>query len=251
MQKKQLAIITGGTSGIGLTTAETLAPDYSLALIYRRDHDRAKRAAEQLKQKFPNTRFEVIACEVKDRDSARSVYKQVTERFEDTPDILINSAGDSRPSLFMMAQEEMIRETFDSHFFGPVALIRECLDAMYRKRYGRIVNMSSVATYSFIRGHSVYASAKSAIERFTESLALEVGPRGISVCALKPGLTDTPMVDRPTRENLIDPKCLATLIKFLISDFGLDMNGAVIPVKGLIYPGLDQTLSNRLKFNEK
>lgn len=188
---KKLALITGGTSGIGLGIAKSFQEKYDLALSYANNHDRAKQAKESFKDK--SIRVESFSRPLNSYESAKTLIEEVEKVFSKKPDILINSAGSIRDGIFMRNPWEVHQKIIEEHLISAMALSHICISDMYRNKWGRIVNISSISATFAKRGQANYAAVKSGIIGFTKTLALEVAHRGVTVNAIQPGLIDTPM----------------------------------------------------------
>lgn len=247
---RRLALITGGTSGIGFGIAQKLAKNFDLALIYGSDHDKAERAKTILEQEFSEiagVRVKVYAQNLLQVDEVPALVKKISEDFGAAPVVLVNSAGRLRDGLFqtskMADHEEHIRE----HLIAPMALCHAVLRGMSVAKFGRIINLSSISADYAKRGQTNYAAAKGAIESLTKTLALEVAHRGVTVNAIAPGLIETPMTQQlvekiqASDENLRSripagrlgtPGDVGALAAFLCSDEASYITGTTITIDG-------------------
>ncbi|HLE10000.1 MAG TPA: SDR family NAD(P)-dependent oxidoreductase [Bacteriovoracaceae bacterium] len=243
---KKLALITGGTSGLGYACATKLAQHYDLALAYGSNEEKAILAKSQIQANFPECRVELFKGELNGHKTAQELYSRVGEQFTNSPAILINSAGRLRDGLFLnmdfSVQEEMVQE----HLLTTMALSYLCLKNMYKEKFGRIINFSSVSANYFKKGQVGYACVKSGIEGFTKCLAMEVAHRGITINALAPGLIETPMtqkmVDELREEKSLRkkipigragrPEEVGELALFLCSENASYITGSVITIDG-------------------
>ncbi len=193
---RPLALITGGTSGIGFGIACSLAPKYHLALSFAQNEIKAQKALHLLRDQFPQTRVEIYQKTLFNRKDCEELVKTVKESFSDAPSVLVHSAGRIRDNLFLNSNFQDHVDIINEHVVTGMALAHICLKDMYRQRFGRIVYMSSISSKFAKRGQSSYAAAKGALEAFTKTLALEVAHRGITVNAIAPGLIETPMTEK-------------------------------------------------------
>ena len=169
----KVAIVTGGSSGIGRETA--LALQRAGCRVY--EFSRRKRIAEDILH---------VGCDVTDEEQVRMAIRQVLDA-EARIDILINCAGFGiSGAVEYTATEDAIRQ-MDVNFFGIVRVNRAVLPVMHAQGRGRIVNISSVAAPAAIPFQAYYSASKAAINAYTQALANEVKPYGISVCAIMPG----------------------------------------------------------------
>ncbi len=232
---KPLAIICGGTSGLGLAVAKSLLCGYDLALIYRSNHSRAKDVLQSLSVS-PEVDVRVYCKNVVDSISADEVYAQIKNDFKRVPKVLINSAGYTQPGLFLTSEFSEFKESFDNHVFGVFGMVRAVAADMYAQKYGRIVNISSIASFSNQKGLSAYAAAKSALESFSQSIATELFHRNITVNVVQPGIIKN---TKSVGAGEVPEKEVASLISFLI---GPDAS-AITGVKYLIDAGRGRWLS--------
>lgn len=244
--EKRLALITGGTSGIGLAAARALAGTCDLALAYAGNHEKAEEALALLRNH--NVRTEIFCRNLDNYESAKELYGSVVSRFGIHPEILVNSAGRIKDGMFFQTDFSLHEKLLHEHLLVTMALCHLALKSMYGKRFGRIVNLSSISGFYAKRGQVNYAAAKAGIIGFTRTLALEVAHRGITVNAVAPGLIRTPMTSgivsylenassREISKNIPagfigEPEDVGPLVAFLCSDAARYITGAVIPVDG-------------------
>jgi 3-oxoacyl-[acyl-carrier protein] reductase len=244
---RPLALITGGTSGIGFGIAKSLAPDYDLALSFAGNEEKAIHSQHELKSLFPDLRVEIFQKPLAHYRDASELYLQIKERFGIAPLVLVNSAGKLRDQLFLGSQFQDHEDHINEHLLIPMALSHLALKSMSAVKFGRIINMSSISAHFAKRGQTNYAAAKAGLEGFTKTLALEVAHRGITVNAVAPGLIETPMtknfVDKLEAEGssirsripvgrVGKPEEVGNLVKFLCSKEASYITGTVITIDG-------------------
>lgn len=245
---RRLALITGGTSGIGLATAKRLASDYDLALNYRGDHERAEKARAILKETNPEARVELIQAEVMNEGGASELYSRAAEVFDRTPSVLVCAAGRLRDGLLMQSDFADVRAIIDEHLVVPMALAKYAVKSMYKDRFGRIIFLSSISARYVKRGQCAYTTAKAGLEGFLKTLALEVAHRGCTVNAVAPGLIATPMTEsfiehfkdrqgedfaeRIPAGRVGSPEEVANAIGYLCSEAASYITGTVITIDG-------------------
>lgn len=183
------ALITGGTSGIGLATAKKLAQLGIHALIVGRNSERGKKAVEEIR--VAGGRADFISSDLQDAASVRDVAKRAVELGNGHVDILINNAG-----IFPFGPtHEMTEEQFDNVFSvnvkAPFFLVAELAPPMTKRGKGAIVNVSTMVADYGMTGMSLYGSSKAAINLLTKAWAAEYGPKGVRVNAVSPGPTRT------------------------------------------------------------
>lgn len=191
---RPLALITGGTSGIGFGAAKKLAATCDLALAYANNHEKAQVSARELQG--TSARVEIFSQNLAKPQDAEALLKLVEEKFGKSPDILVNSAGRIRDGIFMQTEFSQHQEMITEHLVMTMALCHGAIKSMYRNKFGRIVNLSSISASFYKRGQTNYAAAKAGIEAFSKTLALEVAHRGVTVNCVAPGLIATPMTEK-------------------------------------------------------
>ncbi len=188
------AIISGGSSGIGLAAARALARrGVSISLIAR-DRARLKTASEDVQRHASGGAS--VRTFVADVSSAKDCNKAVAAAVKEqgAPDWVIASAGIVRPGRFMEQTAEDHRAQMDTNYFGAVNLVYATAPEMSRAGGGRLVLLSSGAAFMGLYGYSSYGPTKFAIRGLAESLKVELRPLGISVTLVCPGDTDTPQL---------------------------------------------------------
>ncbi|HEY1805871.1 MAG TPA: SDR family oxidoreductase [Terracidiphilus sp.] len=188
-----IALITGGTSGIGFATARKLAQLGIHVLVVGRNAERGKKAVDEIRAARGEADF--ISSDFRDAASAREVAKKAIELGNGHVDILINNAG-----IFPFGPtHEMTEEQFDRVFSvnvkAPYFLVAELAPLMAAKGKGAIVNVSTMVADYGAPGMSLYGSSKAAINLLTKTWAAEYGPKGVRVNAVSPGPTRTPGTD--------------------------------------------------------
>jgi len=236
----QVAIVTGGSRGIGRAIVQTLAAaGMNVVFTYREN----AAAAAEVVATGPKDR---IACEpVEARDSAActAFVERVIER-AGRIDLLVNNAGVIRDNPLAALEDRDIRDVLETNVTGAFNMTRAVAPYMVSQRRGKIVNVSSVAGEKGGRGQTNYAASKGAINAFTRALAVELAPRGITVNAVAPGVIETEM-SREVRERAPEavqsrillrrigrPEEVAQAVWFLGSRFADYITGEVLHVDG-------------------
>ncbi|QDV53478.1 3-oxoacyl-[acyl-carrier-protein] reductase [Gimesia fumaroli] len=187
----RVALVTGGSRGIGKAVVEALAREGAkVAFVYRSSAE----AAEQIVKELADQNCEALAiqADVANKAEADAVVEQVIEKWEKI-DILINNAGIIRDGLLATMSSEDWQAVIDTNLTSVFNFCQAVTRPMMSKRYGRIINMSSVAAHFGNSGQSNYAASKGGIIGFTRCLATEVAKRGITVNAVAPGFIETDM----------------------------------------------------------
>ncbi|MDI3316455.1 MAG: 3-oxoacyl-[acyl-carrier-protein] reductase [Bacillota bacterium] len=186
-----VALVTGASRGIGRAIALELARGGArVAIHYRSQAGRAQEVAAEVERL--GSEALVLAGDVADPATADRLVKAVLERWGRL-DILVNNAGVARDDLLLRLDEERWREVLETDLTAVYRLTRAALRPMLRQRYGRIVNIASVAGILGNAGQANYAAAKAGVIGFTRAVAREVGSRNITVNAVAPGYIETEM----------------------------------------------------------
>ena len=187
----KVAVVTGGSSGIGLATARELASLGSEVYLLARDEKRLKSVARKLPGKV-NT----FPCDVREAPSIFSARDHIIERSGHL-DILVNSAGIIHSQRFGSLSNDQIKEVIDVDLLGTIETCRSFLDDIHP--HGYIVNISSVAGFLGLTGYAPYSAAKFGIVGFSEALRMELHPKGIGVGVVFPPDTETPQLESERR----------------------------------------------------
>ena len=238
---ERAALVTGGSRGIGLATAFCLARLGARVAICSRDGTAVQQAARQVEQA---TGRDVVALtgDVAEPGVAEELVRQVVDRLGRL-DVLVNNAGIHRDTLLARMSDQDWAEVLRINLEGVFRMSRAALRPMLRQRYGRIVNVTSVAGLIGNPGQTNYAAAKAGIVGFTRSLAREVASRQITVNAIAPGFVATAMTQQmtPKEQALVgqipmgrlgQPEEVAWAIAFLASDEASYITGHVLVVDG-------------------
>jgi len=239
----KIAVVTGGSRGIGAAIATRLAADGASVAVNYASH---QAEANDVVQKIVQAGGKAIAiqADVSKTEDVRLLFKEVAERFEGL-DMLINNAGAThiRPMPIADATDETYDWTFAVNTKGTFLCLREAAKLM--RSGGRIVNLSSTGVFSAHPGYAIYSAAKSAVEVFTRVLCKELKGRNITVNCVAPGATATEQWLKGKSEELLQtianlsplnrlgtPVDIAGVVAFLVSPQGGWVNGQVIRVNG-------------------
>lgn len=186
------AYIVGGSSGIGLSTAEILAQRGSNVIIFARGRERLEEALGSIKAKARSDRqqFAFKQLDIGKREDVDRIMGEAVEEFG-PPDILINAAGRALPDYFENISYEQLDESMKLHLYGNWNTIKALLPYL-KQRKGYIVNVSSAVAFVGVYGYTDYAASKFALMGLTESLKSELKPCGVGISILCPPDTDTP-----------------------------------------------------------
>ncbi|MEX1009272.1 MAG: SDR family NAD(P)-dependent oxidoreductase [Acidimicrobiia bacterium] len=241
------AVVTGGASGIGLAISQRLARDGAKVSVFDLDIEQADRAAQDIR----DAGGEAIACQVdvSDRAQVDGAVEQ-TRRALGPVLVLVNGAGKDGFDKFMDISTELWERIIAVNLTGTFHCTQAVLPDMLEAKWGRIVNISSSSAQTGARLMAHYASSKGGVIALTKTLALELGPRGITVNTIPPGAIDTPMSRRaaeagrfgggtlddvartlPVRRIGV-PEDIAAACAYLVSDEAGYVTGQIIGVNG-------------------
>lgn len=238
----KVAFITGATRGIGRAIALELAKEgYNIALNYRTENE----ALENLKKEISGIGVECypVQGDVSKAEDSERMTKEIIEHFEQI-DVLVNNAGITKDKLIQRMKEEEFTDVINVNLVGTFNITKNVIKYMTKKRYGKIINISSVVGISGNAGQSNYAASKAGIIGFTKSIAKELASRNITANAVAPGFIKTDMTNvlkdeiKEAIETTIPLKRLGTaedvakVVKFLASDDSNYITGQVINVDG-------------------
>jgi 3-oxoacyl-[acyl-carrier protein] reductase len=235
----KVAIVTGGSRGIGRAIVEILAAEGAdVTFLFREQHDAA---AEVVAAAHGRVAAEQV--DVRDADACAVLVERVAARCGHI-DVLVNNAGLVRDSLLGMLEERDLHAVLDTNVGGVLNMTRTVVPHMISQRSGKIINVSSVAAAKGGRGQTHYAASKGAIEAFTRALAVELAPRRITVNAVAPGVIETEL-SQDIRERAGDevrarillrrfgsPLEVAYAVTFLASRYADYITGEVLHVDG-------------------
>jgi NAD(P)-dependent dehydrogenase (short-subunit alcohol dehydrogenase family) len=238
------ALVTGGSRGLGRAICEALAREGArVAFNYARSEDDARAtlaALEQLGAAASAHRVSVL-----DKPGLVELVRSL-DRAHGKLDILVNNAGFGQVVPLALMEEEDWDQMLDTHVKGAFLATQAVLRSMVRERYGRVINIGSLAGVKMMQAPVHYATAKAALKGFTESLAKEVGRYGITVNCVAPGILDEGVSDHlpPARKEEYLRHCAlrrvgklseaADVVAFVASERASYLNGATVVVDGAV-----------------
>lgn len=236
------AVVTGGARGIGKAICQAFAKEGAkVAIVYRGSKESADALGSEIAASGGTAK--AYQADAADRAAVNQCVETILKDFGQI-DILVNNAGVIKDGLFLRMEPEQWDTVLNTNLGGTYNFTKPVVEAMFRVRKGRIINLSSVAADRFNRGQTNYSASKGAINAFTKALAVEVASRGINVNAIAPGFIETDMsatvrnLAGDTIKNAIPmkrygkPEDIAKVAVFLASEESAYVTGQVITVDG-------------------
>lgn len=191
--KNKIVLLTGGTGEIGKQIClDFILEEAKVICLYRNEEKFNQLKSWIAENNGDENLVYGYSCDLLNKDMLQKIISEIENRFERI-DVLVNCAGNVVEYPFAMMEERHINDMINQNFFTVMLVTQSVLKTMFRQKSGSIVNISSVASSKAGRGIVVYASAKSAVDTFTRTLAQEVGKKNIRVNAIRPGAIKTPM----------------------------------------------------------
>jgi 3-oxoacyl-[acyl-carrier protein] reductase len=240
----RVALVTGASRGIGEAIARRLAAEGAIVLAAARSTSVLDRVVADIAKSGGRAR--VLEIDVSQPASIESAMKNALEEHGQI-DVLVNNAGIAEDNLILRMSREAWDRVLMTNLTGAFLLIQAVVKGMVRRRYGRIVNVTSVVGLMGNAGQANYAAAKAGLVGLTRSVARELGSRNVTCNAVAPGFIATAMTDRMTeaaREGLSGqiplqrlgaPDDVAAAVAFLASEDAAYVTGAVLNVSGGLY----------------
>ncbi|CEN89476.1 3-oxoacyl-[acyl-carrier-protein] reductase [Paraclostridium sordellii] len=238
----KVALITGGSRGIGKAIAIRLASyKANIVINYTSNKEHALKVKEEIESY--GVKSIVIKCDVSKSDEVNNMIEEVVKEFGQI-DILVNNAGITRDGLLMRMKEEDFDSVIDINLKGVFNCTKSATKYMMKKRYGKIINISSVVGLIGNAGQANYCASKAGVIGLTKSSARELASRNINVNAIAPGFIDTDMtsvLNENLKETMLknipqnrfgSPEDVANLVLFLASDMSSYITGQIINVDG-------------------
>ena len=242
--KNKVAIITGGSRGIGLATAKAFLKEGAKVVITASSPETAQKAENLLKEEFPHSQVQGISPNLASLEEVTKAFNDVAAKYGSL-DILVNNAGLSERAPFENYTQELFDKVMDLNVKGVFNASRAAVDHMIPQGSGVILNTSSMVSIYGQTAGLAYPTSKFAVNGLTLSLARELGPKGIRVNAVAPGITETdmmkavpkeiidPMIQQIPLRRLGQPEDIANAFVFLASEDASYITGVVLSVDGL------------------
>jgi 3-oxoacyl-[acyl-carrier protein] reductase len=233
------ALVTGGSGGIGAAICQRLAADGYFVYVHA-NRNLAKAQALVAAIRADGGQAEALAFDVTDADASRAALEALVA---DAPiQVLVNNAGIHDDAVFPGMSAAQWHDVLDVSLNGFFNVTQPLTMAMIRSRWGRIVNITSIAGLTGNRGQVNYSAAKGALHAATKSLSLELASRGVTVNAVAPGIIQTGMIDGVFDKQAIEsmvpmkragtPEEVASVVSFLASEQASYLSGQIISVNG-------------------
>ena len=242
--KDKVAIITGGSRGIGYATADAFLREGATVILTASKPATAQKAVESLKEKHPGAVIAGISPDLSSLEAVSSAFREVIETYGHI-DILVNNAGVSESTPLLNYTEETFDKVMDLNVKGVFNAARIAAEYMAQQGSGVILNTSSMVSIYGQPSGVAYPTSKFAVNGLTVSLARELGPKGIRVNAVAPGITETdmmkavpkeiiePMIAQIPLRRLGQPEDIANAFVFLASEEASYITGVLLRVDGM------------------
>lgn len=243
--ENKVAVVTGGSRGIGLATVKAFLREGAAVVLCASRQETADRAVAELKAELPDAVVEGICPNLADAAAVQTAIDAVAAKYGRI-DILVNNAGMSESTPFANYTEELFDKTMDLNVKGVFNCAHAAAQWMEKQHSGVILNTSSVVSITGQTAGVAYPTSKFAVNGFTLTLARELGPQGIRVNAVAPGITETDMMKAVPKEiidplvaqiplrRLGQPEDIANALVFLASEKASYITGVVLSVDGLV-----------------
>ncbi len=244
--KDKVAVVTGARRGMGRTHALALAKKGAKVVVSDILLEECEKVVEEIKSAGGDAL--AIKCDVLNKSEVEAMFRTVVEKFGKV-DILVNNAGIYQPKPFLEMTEEDWDKTIDINLKGQFFCAQEAAKEMMKNKWGRIINIASIASGQVgvgIAGGAHYTASKGGVIGMSETLAIELAPLGINVNVVAPGAIDTPMVQsanmpKEVMDGLMNkiplkrigkPEEVSNMVVFLASEDSSYITGATFYVDG-------------------
>ncbi|MEE1027879.1 MAG: 3-oxoacyl-[acyl-carrier-protein] reductase [Agathobacter sp.] len=239
---ERVAVVTGGSRGIGKSICVALAKNgFNIVTCYTSNPASVEETLAACKEQ--GVEAYAVCANVANSEDVDKLFDEVKDKFGRI-DVLVNNAGITRDNLILRMTEEEFNQVIDVNLKGAFLCSKVAAKMMLKKKYGRIINISSVVGISGNAGQVNYSSSKAGLLGMTKSIAKELGGKGITANAIAPGFIQTEMTEqlsddaqkywqeRIPRKRLGKPEDIANAVCFLASENADYITGVVLPVDG-------------------
>lgn len=242
--KDKIAIVTGGTRGIGFAIVEDFLKEGAKVVLCGSRQETVSKALDELNEINPTWEVSGIHPNISDYDSVKEAFEKVENEYGRI-DILVNNAGISDATPFTSYTLEHFQKVMDLNLNAVFNCSRAVVDGMIKNQSGVIINTSSMVSIYGQPSGVAYPTSKFAVNGLTLSLARELGPKGIRVNAVAPGVTNTdmvkalpeeviqPLINQIPLKRVGAPEDIANAVSFLASDKASYITGVILSVDGL------------------
>ena len=242
--KDKVAIITGGSRGIGYAIAQAFLREGAKVILTASSLENAQAAAKKLQAEFPTAEVSGISPDLGNLESTQNAFGQIIDRYGRV-DILVNNAGVSERTPLSDYTEELFDKVMDLNVKGVFTATQAVVKQMEQQGGGVILSTSSMVSLTGQPSGFAYPASKFAVNGLTVSLARELGPKGIRVNAVAPGITETdmmkavpkeiidPMIKQIPLRRLGQPEDIANAFVFLASEEASYITGVILSVDGM------------------
>jgi 3-oxoacyl-[acyl-carrier protein] reductase len=238
------ALVTGAGRGIGAAIATALAEaGWNVAINYSSDEEGARSVAEAVEG--AGARAITVQADVADAEAVDGMFGRVEDELGTTV-VLVNNAGIRHDRLIGGLDPDDWGRVVGVNMTGAYNTIHRAIGPMVRKRFGRVINVSSISAQQPLPGQSAYAASKAGLEALTRTVAVEVARRGVTVNAIAPGLVDTDFVPDMAdamasglpAKRMAQPEEIGQCVRFLASEEAAYVTGAVLRIDGGLTAGI-------------
>ncbi|MBR6480842.1 MAG: 3-oxoacyl-[Thermoguttaceae bacterium] len=240
--KGQNAVVTGATRGIGFGVAKALSAAGAAVACIGTNAEKLAKSVEEINAAGGSAKAYI--CDVSKSDQVAEVSKQILDDFGGRVDILINNAGITKDTLVRVMTDEQWDDVIAVNLRGPFLMTRAFVGAMRKKKYGRIVNISSISGLIGNRGQANYSASKAGVIGFTRTVSKELANRNITVNSIAPGFIETdmtavldPMIVTEMKNRIPvgrfgSPDDIAGAVLYFVSPDSSFVTGQVIAIDG-------------------
>jgi 3-oxoacyl-[acyl-carrier protein] reductase len=240
--KGQTVIVTGGTRGIGRSIAESFLKTGARVIVTYSSNEAAAAKFKQESSQYTEN-IDVQKCDVAKYKEVENFFEYIDKKYEGF-EVLVNNAGIRKDAVLAMMKESEWHDVLEVNLSGVFYMCKFAVMSLMRKRYGRIINITSPSGKYGFEGQANYAASKAGLIALTKTLSKEVARRGITVNCVSPGFIATELIDdlpKELRDSYIAqvplkrfgrPEEVAVCVLFLASKEASYVNGATLEVTG-------------------